>query len=1051
MPAFTSLLRSLGFILLGTAFFAVPRSFAVTVTAPVGGKITFNVSNSGTAPFTYQWRKDGANIAGATASSLALTNLQGTDAGTYSVVVANAAGSTISDNGTLTVSASLVPPTFSLQPASQTVTAGANVTFTATASGTPAPTYQWKLNGANLTGATSASFTINSVSSGNAGTYTVVATNSAGSVTSNSALLTVNAALVAPSFTTQPSSQTVTAGGSVTFTAAASGTPSPTYQWRKNGTAISGATSASYTISAASSSDAATYTVVASNSAGSITSSGATLTVTAVTFAPSFTTQPVSQTIAAGSSVTFTAAASGSPTPTYKWRKNGKNISGANSASYTISAVATADAGSYTVTASNSAGSVTSNTATLTVATAPQITSQPVSTTVTAGSSVTFTVAAAGSPTPSYQWKKNGSAISGATNASYTIASATSGDAATYTVVVSNTAGSVTSTGASLTVNSAPVFTTSPSSQTVTAGASVTFTAAASGSPAPSYQWKLNGANITGATNASYTIASASAANAGSYTVVATNSVGSVTSGVATLTVTAVTIAPSITTQPAGLTVSAGNSATFTVVASGTPAPTYQWKKNGADIAGATGATYTIANVTSADAANYWVVVTNSAGSVTSGGAILTVNAAPAITSQPVSQTVTSGKSFIFSVTATGSPAPTYQWRKNGAAITGATNATYSVSSAVATDAGTYSVVVANAAGSVTSADAVLTVNVDATPVITQQPPSQAVTSNATVTFKVVATGSGTLTYQWKKNGTNISGATNASYTLSNVSSSSTGTFAVVVTNAAGSVTSNDAVLTLRPAAPSAAVRIDFNSDGQGDIVWQDDNTGQVRIDLMGGATVVSSATVTPDSSKWILVGTGDFNGDNRTDFIWMDSVTGNYTVWFMAGTSKGGDTSLSSPGTDWTLAATGDFNKDGRTDLVWQNRVTGERRVWEMNGVSMTNSVSLGTVSLDWEIVGAGDFNNDGRSDLLWQNVKTGDRSLWLMTSSSGGTSVSLGTVGLDWDMVGAGDFDGDNASDIIWQNPATGERSIWFMNGTTRESSIMLPTAPINWDIRN
>ncbi len=75
MPAFTSLLRSLGFILLGTAFFAVPRSFAVTVTAPVGGKITFNVSNSGTAPFTYQWRKDGANIAGATASSLALTRV----------------------------------------------------------------------------------------------------------------------------------------------------------------------------------------------------------------------------------------------------------------------------------------------------------------------------------------------------------------------------------------------------------------------------------------------------------------------------------------------------------------------------------------------------------------------------------------------------------------------------------------------------------------------------------------------------------------------------------------------------------------------------------------------------------------------------------------------------------------------------------------------------------------------------------------------------------------------------------------------------------------
>ena len=125
------------------------------------------------------------------------------------------------------------------------------------------------------------------VSTGSAGTYTVVATNSAGTKTSNGAVLTVTTAASAPAFTTQPSSKTVTAGSAVTFTAAASGSPTPAYQWRKNGVSISGATSAAYAISTVTSASAGTYTVVASNSAGTATSNGAVLTVNAATAAVS--------------------------------------------------------------------------------------------------------------------------------------------------------------------------------------------------------------------------------------------------------------------------------------------------------------------------------------------------------------------------------------------------------------------------------------------------------------------------------------------------------------------------------------------------------------------------------------------------------------------------------------------------------------------------------------------------------------------------------------------------------------------------------------------
>src|SRR5208283_2717902 len=223
---------------------------------------------------------------------------------------------------------------------------------------------------------------------------------------------------------------------------------------------------------------------------------------------------------------------------------------------------------------------------------------------------------------------------------SYTIASAAAGNAGTYTVVATNSAGTVTSSGAVLTVTAAPVITTQPVSQMVGAGSSVTFTVVAGGTPAPTYQWQFNGAAISGATSTSYTIASAAAGNAGTYTVVATNSAGTVTSSGAVLTVTA---APVITTQPVSQTVGAAASVTFTVVASGTPAPTYQWQFNGAAIFGATSASYTINSAAAGNAGTYRVVATNSAGTVTSSGAVLTVTAAPVITTQPVSQTVGAG------------------------------------------------------------------------------------------------------------------------------------------------------------------------------------------------------------------------------------------------------------------------------------------------------------------------------------------------------------------------------------------------------------------------
>lgn len=168
---------------------------------------------------------------------------------------------------------------------------------------------------------------------------------------------------------------------------------------------------------------------------------------------------------------------------------------------------------------------------------------------------------------------------------------------------------------------------------------------------------------------------------------------------------------PQITAQPQSVTVDQGAAATFSVTATG-EALTYQWKRDGGAIGGATGASYTLASPAATDhGASFSVAVTNAGGTVESSSATLSVRTPPAITGQPQSRTALSGVSALFSVTATGT-APTYQWYRNGTAIPGATAAKYAVGVPLAGDDGArIHVVVSNMLGTVTSAEAVLSVN----------------------------------------------------------------------------------------------------------------------------------------------------------------------------------------------------------------------------------------------------------------------------------------------------------------------------------------------------
>ncbi len=291
-----------------------------------------------------------------------------TEAGSFSVSVTGSDGA-FSQTDTINfiiTGGTVTAPAITTQPATQTVTAGATVTFTVTASGSP--TFQWRKDGATLTGATAATLTRTNVTAADAGAYSVVVTNSAGSATSNVATLTVNATTAAPAITTPPANQTGAIGGSATFTVVATGNPAPTYQWLKNSIAIAGATSASLTLSNLSLADATNYVVNVSNSSGTVTSAAATLNVNAVSSAPVISAQPTSQTVPPGSTVALTVTANGVPTPAYQWRRNGTPLAGATSPTLVLTG-ATTLAGTYTVAVANSLGTVISAAANLTLAT----------------------------------------------------------------------------------------------------------------------------------------------------------------------------------------------------------------------------------------------------------------------------------------------------------------------------------------------------------------------------------------------------------------------------------------------------------------------------------------------------------------------------------------------------------------------------------------------------------------------------------------------------------------------------------------------------------
>jgi formylglycine-generating enzyme required for sulfatase activity len=721
----------------------------------------------------YQWFVNGKLIPGATNRKQDFLIAQAADYGLYTCEIRYSAGASKLLVATVTAS---TPPAFIVQPESANLTPGDSIMLKTEVGGTKPIRLQWYKNGSAIPGATNSFLAIAPTSVADSGTYSVQGQNSVGTSTSQKSTVLVDATPKAPIILIQPDSLSTTLGEVVTFSVLAKGFPVPAYQWSKDSTPIAGATNSSLLIAAVTATDYGSYNVTVKNSAGSSTSQAALLGGNAVV--PSIVAQPQSVTVTVGQVAVLSVSVAGSTPLGYQWQRNGMNLEGANASTLTINNAQLADAGDFRVVVINTAGSLTSIVAKLTVNLAPIngsdgfrwipsgtfLMGSPSTEVGRKDNEVQHTVTLkqgfwlSDHETTQAEFK----AVMGYNPSIFKFGGdnlpvdwVSWDEAVTYCQKLTERERSAGRITAQQTYRLPTEAEWEYAARAGTTGArygdlaaiawydrNAGFTSQAVKGKQPNawglydmmgnvWEWcsdwygdyptesvidpigKESGSQRVYRGGSFYCDGDCSNFSRSAKRGGSVYNLRNVDIGFRAVLSSVPKIGPEITLQPQTVTVTAGQMTVFSVAATG-EGLSYQWQRNGANLAGAIASTLTINSAQVSDAGDIQVVVSNPVGSVKSVVAKLTVNplpVAPLITSQPQSVTVMSGQIATFTVTAGGTGLLNYQWQRNGVNLPGATETTLNLSGARATDAGEYQVVVSNPAGSVTSAVAKLYVN----------------------------------------------------------------------------------------------------------------------------------------------------------------------------------------------------------------------------------------------------------------------------------------------------------------------------------------------------
>ncbi len=490
-------------------------------------------------------------------------------------------------------------------------------TLSVEATGNQPLTCQWFKNGTLITGAVASTYTITTMSADQAGSYTARVANDYGATLSPAITVSYNPA---PYIITQPQGTNDYPGKNVAMQVVAAGEAPLAYQWYKNGAAVSGQVADRLTFPAIQGNEGS-YTVAVKNAAGQILSTPAVIS-TKVIAPPVVTGNITNQTVKLGTNVIWTATAVGEVMTT-QWYRNGAPLSAATNATLSITNVGLADEGAYYFQAANYAGTNRSATGQLAILiVAPTLTTQPTGTNVPYLTTLNLKVVATGDLL-TYQWRKNGTSLTGQTAPGLTLSNVPQTAAGDYTVSITNRTAAITSSVAVVTVTlTAPLLTLQPTNQTVPYKSAATLAADAKGYGTILFQWYFNNAVIPGATSKTFTIAAAQLTNSGSYKMEARNTIGSTFTTPITLTVSL--NAPTITSLSPSLTTNLGATVVTSVKATG-DLLTYQWSLNSFNLTGATNATNVFVLGPHTTGA-YRVKISNAGGTLTSSAITITDN-----------------------------------------------------------------------------------------------------------------------------------------------------------------------------------------------------------------------------------------------------------------------------------------------------------------------------------------------------------------------------------------------------------------------------------------
>lgn len=685
-------------------------------------------------------------------------------------------------------------PSITTQPFSLVKCLGSVTSLSITATGAAPLSYQWKKSGINV-GANSSTLDFPSLQPTDDGDYVCEVTNGTGTATSNTALVRVVPS--APSITSQPTGQMICEGENAVMNVTVTGLYLG-FQWMHNSVNIPNAFANIYAINPAVSTDNGSYNCSITNACGSVTSNIVTLTVN---MPPQIIVEPTNQVVCLGSNAVFSVTATGSGL-SFKWKKDGATIVGANNNILTIPNISITDEASYLCTIWNNCDTVTSNLVVLTTNTLPSITAQPYNYSECTGDTFKFITTSVGTPPITYQWYHQGIIVTDSTNHTLTINNTTSTDSGSYYCGITNICGTVNTDIVSLIVKLPPAIVTQPDGRIRCNGDTVSFSVKVVGEEPFSYQWLWQGANISGANSSILSLSSINEGDAGPYSCIITNICGEISTDTALLVVNT---PPLIILQPSSSTVCEATFTVLTVQVQGSELITYSWTHNGSILPGSGHDHYTINPITPASAGTYQCFATNVCGADTSSLITINVNTLPNVTLQPENQATCINGSVTFSTTATGTDPLTYQWMKDNVQIGGETNTTYSLSNIQPFDAGNYTCQIYNLCGDIVTEVAALAVN-DA-PTMNTTLYNRTRCAGDSVSFHVSADG-GTLLYQWIHDGSLVAGETTNVLLYNDPTVSESGLYYCIVQNNCGIDSTNTFSLTINPAAV-----VDLGSD----------------------------------------------------------------------------------------------------------------------------------------------------------------------------------------------------------------------------------------------